>query len=63
MVVGEEGFPCPDCLGTGALPIIGQVKVQKETFRKLDLVIAEQASQRVDLTAALTAIWDKVKNL
>jgi len=30
---------------------------------KVDAIIAEQASQRVDLTAALTQIWNKVKDL
>jgi len=30
---------------------------------KLDAIITEQASQRVDLTAALTQIWNRVKDL
>jgi len=30
---------------------------------KVDSIIAEQASQREDLTAALTQIWNKVKDL
>uniref|UniRef100_A0A6M3LDL0 Uncharacterized protein n=1 Tax=viral metagenome TaxID=1070528 RepID=A0A6M3LDL0_9ZZZZ len=47
---------CPECLGQGSLPIRGVRKVLKG-------IINEQVSQREDLTAALQAIWNKVKDL
>ena len=55
------------CLGTGktggyALTIFLKT-FYDDVMDKLDAIIAEQASQREDLTAALTQIWDKVKDL
>jgi hypothetical protein len=47
---------CKLCSGNGYFD-------QPITTEEVDAIIAEQASQRVDLTAALTRIWDKVKNL
>jgi len=59
---GLEGATCDTCKGTGLvdgpdIPIIDDMD------DKLDSIIAEQASQRVDLTAALSQIWNKVKDL
>ena len=52
---GEGGHECTHCGGTGIVNI-GSVDA-------LDTIVAEQASQRADLTAALTQIWNKVKDL
>lgn len=54
--VALDGTFCPDCMGTGAQPVFGTAKILKD-------IQAEQASQRTDLTTALEAIWNKVKNL
>ena len=58
-----DEYVCPDCLGSGALPIIGRDVVFKTFLVKLNSIIDEQASAREDLTAALTQIWNKVKDL
>jgi len=47
---------CPDCLGGGSLPLRGMPEMLKS-------IIDEQASQRTELTQALQAIWNKVKDL
>uniref|UniRef100_A0A6M3LBM9 Uncharacterized protein n=1 Tax=viral metagenome TaxID=1070528 RepID=A0A6M3LBM9_9ZZZZ len=62
---------CTTCFGEGALPLRGIVGVVcremfmlfQEAETKLDNIIAEQVSQREDLTNTLTAIWNKVKDL
>ena len=54
-ILGNPGVACATCSGSGGL-IVGTCAI-------LDEIVAEQASQRVDLTAALTQIWDKVKDL
>ncbi len=68
--VGAENEICSECLGTGALPLKGQIQVLKKSITKvdelevkIDAIIAEQALLRVDLTAGLLKIWDKVKDL
>lgn len=65
-----SGNVCLECMGSGVLPIRGNISTQKAAFlliynmqSKLDNIIAEQAAQRIDLTAALTQIWNKVKDL
>jgi len=53
------------CEGTG-LYQTGRLLLDPNTddiVAKLDSIIAEQASQREDLTAALAQIWNKVKTL
>ena len=55
--------PCSVCIGIGALPLFGHNLLFKFLLSKLEVIIAEQASQREDLTAALTQIWNKVKDL
>jgi len=52
-------FTCPRCNGEGKVTI-GELPTIED---KLDSVMAEQVSQREDLTAALTQIWNKVKDL
>jgi len=55
---------CQECFGGGSLPIHSKdVFCIRDLFSKLDAVMAEQAAQRADLTAALTQIWNKVKDL
>jgi len=56
---GEDppGTPCPRCGGDGQVPADWYNIVEN----RLLAIQAEQASQRTDLTAALTQIWDKVK--
>lgn len=62
-----NGEKCIPCLGTGYVSTTG-INIRLLSVyngisganSKLDSIIAEQASQRVDLTAALTAIWNKV---
>jgi hypothetical protein len=55
-----EDILCVVCMGSGAIPLRGLPRWFKETIGS---IATEQAAQRVDLTAALTAIWNKVKNL
>lgn len=57
------GSICQECLGTGAIPVGGQLRVYKKILENSNTIIAEQASQREDLTTALTQIWNKVKDL
>ena len=52
---------CVTCGGTG-YERIGEVD-NSDIVAKLDAIIVEQAAQRVDLTAALSQIWNKVKDL
>ena len=60
----SNGDICPECLGSGATPLIDKGSLlAKAIVSRLDSIIAEQASQREDLTAALTQIWNKVKDL
>ena len=64
---GTESDPCLECDGNGK--IAPPDWYMETTARiellagKLDSIIAEQASQREDLTAVLTQIWNKVKDL
>lgn len=58
-----DGKICSECFGSGSLPLVGNVGILKIMSDKLNDVIAEQSAQRTDLTTALTAIWNKVKNL
>ena len=64
--IGDPPIQCGSCGGTGELywghadTIMAEFN---EVDAKLDSIIAEQASQRADLTAALTQIWNKVKDL
>lgn len=51
---------CLTCGGTGESKTYNNWRI---VLHQLDSIIAEQASQREDLTAALEAIWNKVKNL
>jgi len=51
------------CLGTGYAADRGLNLFLKGLMDKTDGIIAEQASQREDLTAILTQIWNKVKDL
>ena len=67
--------PCPVCLGNGVInevhgsfngieaTVLVTLQLVKSMDTKLDSIIAEQASQRTDLTAALNQIWNKVKDL
>ena len=57
--VDEEPAICGDCAGSG----YKTWGVLDDVDEKLDAIIAEQASQREDLTTALTQIWNKVKDL
>jgi DnaJ-class molecular chaperone len=61
-----EGETCPRCNGSGRLICdwiqLGMVERDALSL-KLDAIVAEQASQREDLTNALTQIWNKVKDL
>jgi len=57
------GEMCPACFGTGTLPLKGALAQGSLVLDKLNSIIAEQASQREDLTTALTQIWNKVKDL
>ena len=63
---GESQEQCPKCAGAGRIES-GQVDDIETTFSnvldKLDTIVVEQISQREDLTAALTQIWNKVKDL
>jgi len=67
---------CNHCLGTGKEPDSPEVDClvcggtgeivacfYGGTLAKLDAIIAEQASIRDDLTTAIAAIWNKVKDL
>ena len=65
---------CPSCFGRGILPPSGLPGLTaKKLFEVADAIndilgkcndiIAEQTAQRADLTAALTQIWNKVKDL
>jgi len=56
-----QGDACVICDETGYMDV-GIIDISDVTD-KLDSIIAEQASQREDLTAALTQIWNKVKDL
>ena len=64
---GTESDPCLNCSGTGqTVPPDRDATAQawlEFAVTKLDAIITEQASQRVDLTAALLQIWNKVKDL
>jgi hypothetical protein len=51
----QNGTVCPDCLGAGSLPLRGMPEI-------LHAIQTEQANLREDLTRALQAIWDKVKD-
>ncbi len=70
----SQGRACPVCSGTGEIDApegfhmseahqISMFRMLVDTTDKLDSIIAEQASQREDLTAALSQIWNKVKDL
>jgi len=63
----EDAIECPICSGSGKLPTTLAIAELNTIFDSLventDAIIAEQASQRADLTAALTQIWNKVKVL
>ena len=72
----ELTIECPECRGVGQretdwVGTINQLRklvdeaepILKSIEPKIDDIIAEQASQRIDLTAALTQIWNKVKDL
>jgi len=51
---------CPCCDGLGCL----EHEIDLEALQsQIDEIQVEQASQRTDLTAALTQIWNKVKDL
>jgi len=53
---------CPSCNGSGKLDTpegISSIDITEITD-KLDSIVVEQAAQRGDLTAALTAIWNKL---
>lgn len=55
---------CLTCFGSGATPVMDKnALLFSSILSKLDAVIAEQASIRDDLTTAIAAIWNKVKNL
>jgi len=56
--MGKEAdeSPCLVCLGTGEI----EACFYSGTLAKLDAIIAEQAAQRADLTAALTTIINKL---
>jgi hypothetical protein len=69
IVLGEPiSEPCAACGGTGKVNA-GWIDITDLMDRfgdidsKADSIIAEQASQREDLTAALSQIWNKVKTL
>ena len=52
-----EQVECPICSGSGRMHFC------YADIPELDEIIAEQASQRTDLSNALEAIWNKVKTL
>lgn len=63
----QQTDTCGDCQGTDYVSY-GIITLDLETalsdiIDKVDSMIAEQAAQREDLTTALEAIWNKVKNL
>jgi len=58
-----DGAFCYSCIGTGYRLSVAEAIFFKGISDKVDSIIAEQASQREDLTAALTQIWNKVKDL
>jgi len=64
---GTESDVCLECRGAYVtLPPDRDAVAQawlESLGGKIDAIIAEQASQREDLTEALTQIWNKVKNL
>ena len=57
--VDPEGGDCIRCGGDGLIPSDFSNTVEDY----LERIIAEQESQRTDLTAALSQIWNKVKDL
>ena len=61
----HQGAVCDVCGGDGVVTANFELTyTQGLTIdAKVDDIIAEQASQRTDLTAALTQIWNKVKDL
>lgn len=58
----QEYGICHHCDGTGIV-LSGEIAEIDDINAKVNDIIAEQASQREDLTAALTQIWNKVKDL
>ena len=54
-------IPCPYCGSVGKF-LFGEMDLSGLND-KVDSIIAEQASQREALTAILTNIWNKVKDL
>jgi len=70
-------LPCSICGGDGEIDLTDlafrEIKygpmlsltghVWSETLIKIDAIIAEQAAIRQDLTTAIGAIWNKVKDL
>lgn len=72
-----DGVACVFCGGDGEIDLTDTMfkelaesdfrsvngKLWVECITRLDAIIAEQASMREDLTTALEAIWNKVKNL
>jgi len=66
MPVGAGTALCIACDGTGEVYWGHADSIMTEfdeVDTRLDNIIAEQASQREDLTTALTQIWNKVKDL
>jgi len=72
-----DGTTCVYCGGDGEIDLLDAKfkeltggesraltgKIWTDMLAKLDAIIAEQASLREDLTAALLQIWNKVKTL
>ena len=67
----QNGRICTTCYGRSTIPVRDweRRKIREYLTRfdelesKLDAILAEQASQREDLTNTLTQIWNKVKDL
>ena len=63
---GRDPYTCPDCGGSGRIFLADSMDlatILNSITGQVDAVIAEQISQREDLTAALSQIWNKVKDL
>jgi len=68
----EDGRPCPACNGDKEVTagfgiteghMMAMFRMVVDIADKADAIIAEQTAIRQDLTTAIGAIWNKVKDL